>query len=221
MTGTPTTAITPEGIGAPIETVDDAIAEDGRLAAVIEVATERRKALKLWTGATLVRAGAKVEHPDGAGTALITDPSTRPHVADEAAFLAWALVNEPDRTTTRQTIAARPIERALAGEEGDDLAKRLAEILDEIPDAVTTEVVTEEKLPADLAKPKVSRELEDGRLVHKETGEIIPGLELRQASQPTPQIKPDKETVSALAEEIRSRLTPVPSLETGEEADDE
>lgn len=219
-TDTPTTAITPEGIGAPIETLDDAIAEDGRLAAVIEVATERRKDLKAWAGSTLGRAGAKVEHPDGAGTALITDPSTRPNVTDEAAFLAWALVYYPDRTTTRQTVDAFPIQRALEGADGDDLAKRLAEILDEIPDAVTTEVVTEEKLPADLAKPKVSRELEDGRLVDKATGEVIPGLELRQASSPTPQIKPDKDLVASIAAEIRGRLTPVPALET-EEPDDE
>lgn len=216
---TATTAITPEGIGAPIETINDAIDEDARLAAVIEVATERRKELKAWTGATLGRAGAKAEHPDGAGTALITDPSTKPHVTDEEAFLAWALVNYPDRTGTRQTVQTGPIERALAGAEGDDLAKRLAEVLDEIPDAVTTEVITEEKLPADLAKPKVSRELADGRLVDKETGEIIPGLELRQASQPSPQIKPDKGLVATLADTIRGRLTPVPALETEEPAD--
>lgn len=211
---TPTTAITPEGIGAPIETVDDAIAETARLVAVVAVAQERIGDLKAWTMRTLVRPGMKVEHPDGAGTANITDPSTRPKITDEGAFLAWALVNHPDRTTTRQYVNADAIGRALDGDEGDDLAKRLAVLLDEISDAVTTEVVTEEKLPGDLAKPKTSRELADGRLVDKGTGEIIPGLELRQASQPSPQIKPDRDLVSAIADEIRSRLTPVPALET-------
>lgn len=213
MQGSNVMAVTPEGVGSAIETIDDAIAEDARLKAVSEIADERRKALKAWVGSTLSRAGDRVD-AEGIGTALLTDPSTVPTIVDDAAFRAWAITSHPDRTDTVARVDPVKIEQALAG--GDDLADRLAEILDEISGAVTTEVLVDGKLTKDLAKPANSRELDDGRLVDKRTGEIIPGLELRQASQPAPQIKPDRDLVAKIADEIRGRLTPVPSLGEGD-----
>lgn len=214
-----TVAVAPEGLGAPIGNVDDAIAETARLDAILEVAGDRRKALKAWVGTQLGRAGTKIES-EGLGTALLTDPKARPVIVDDEAFRAWALREHPDATQTVQRVDPRAIERALAGEEGEEIAARLTELLDSIPGAVTTDVTVSDKLAGQVAKPGEARELEDGRLVVKATGEVIPGLRLELASDPAPQVKADKELVARLVEEITGRLTPLPALEEGPDTEE-
>jgi hypothetical protein len=201
-----------------IATVDDAIRHDAALAAVVDVATGRRAQLKAWVGEQLGRPGAKAA-VDGIGKALVTDPQTRAQVVDDQAFRAWALRTHPDRTDTVDRVRTGVIERALAGDMGDDLAARLAALLDEIPGAVETEVVVDAKLADDVAKPAVARELDDGRLVVKETGEIIPGVELGLASSPSPRVTPDKGYVAELADRIAGSLPDLPALAAQEAAE--
>lgn len=200
-------------LGRPVETIDDAIRQDAILAAIETVVVGRRKALKAWAADRLARPGARVEVAD-VGVALLTDPKPRAQVVDEDAFRAWALLAHPDRTGTVERLDKAVLEAVLAGDHGDDLAAELRDVIDGIPGALETQVVVEENLATDVAKPSVARELADGRVVDKATGEVIPGIEIRMASSPSPRLTPDKPLVARLADEIVERLAPLHTEES-------
>ena len=205
--------------------VADLIEQDATLAAIGDVVAARRAGLKILAGRWLGHPGAKIE--TAAGSALVTDPKMRGTVVDPDAFLSWALRAQPERCTSRVEVSAEAIRRALDGEHdpglpipgsGFPISVRLAEILDEIPGAVTTVPIVDDKLATDLAKPAASREDADGRLWSKATGEEIPGLALRPASEARPHIKPDPDRVADLAGRIVDRLAPLPTLEEAPDA---
>lgn len=198
----------------PIAGIDDAIAETLHLTAVAKVVDDRIKALKAYTGRALGRPGAS-RKIDGIGTALVTDPTLRPEVVDDDAFRAWALEAHPDRTEVVRRVDPAAIATAL---DDPDVGPRLAAILDEVEGAVTADVVISAKLVDEVAKPTQVREMDDGTLVDRQTGEIIPGVRLKLASTPSPRITPDKDAVAALVAEIAGRLTVVPELEEPSDA---
>jgi hypothetical protein len=209
----PTDVYAFDGLDTPTD-VAGLIVQDATLAAIGDVVAARRTGLRMLAHRWLGHPGAKLE--SAAGTALVTDPKMRGTVVDPDAFLSWALRSQPDRTSTQVEIAEGPIVRALAGEFDvldDRLSVRLAEILDEIPGAVTVVPIVDERLATDLGKPSVSREDADGRLWLKATGEEIPGLALRPASQPRPKITPDPDLVATVAGSIVDRLAPLPALD--------
>lgn len=203
-------------IGGPIETTSDAIREEALLRAIAEVVKTRRAALKAFVGQH--RPGWKTE--TDLGSALVTSPSRRPTIVDEDAFLAWAIETHPEATRTVERLNTTPIADALDGRfdeddpEADPLSDVLRELLDGIPGAITRSTIVEESLPKRVTDSSVALEREDGTVVDRETGEVIPGVEVVAASSPSPRITPDKSTVEALVEEITSRLGPITQEDT-------
>ena len=119
-------------------------------------------------------------------SAQITAPQPQPHVSDREAFAAWwAEQGWPCETVDRVEVIdhGRAIPELTIVDNGDDpamppemfykAARALAECL-----AITTEVVLPEDAPANAAEQ--CEPTDDGGYVHRDTGEMVPGLEWRR-----------------------------------------
>lgn len=224
MTGVPTETGTLVPFGRPIRDLRSALEEHTVLEAILEVATARKAKIRDYLSHAEPEIAAALESGDGyahevphVGTASVTSPNRKPKVVDRDAFEAWALRTYPDRTTTREVVDWSVVESA--ARDDAEVRRRIFEILDEIPNAVTTETLLDEKLERDLLKPKATKilEEEDGstRVFVKDTGEEIPGFEAPYASSPTLRVQADPDARSSIVESISGRL---PEIATGEEA---
>lgn len=199
--------------GTPAQNLPDAFRAYATLGAVVEVATERRDALKAWI--TDGRAAGWERTIDGVGKALITKPSTKAVVVDRDAFEAWALEDPDVEADVRTDVDWSVLGSWVEAHPDEPLAEAVVELLDELPGARTTTTLLPEKLLGQILKG--AKILDDGRVVNPETSEIIPGVEARQASTPSPRITPDPDLVLEVGAQIRSALGPV-AIEKGGEA---
>lgn len=203
--------------GRPIRDVASALAEYATLAAIEEVAEDRRRQIRDYLAATDPQIRRSLTGPGGyaheephVGTVSVTTPRRKPVIVDRDAFEAWALIEYPDRSETRERVDWPTV--AAAFDAHDDIREEILPILDGIPNAIRVEVYLDEKLPADLLKPRLSTVLEtdDGtRVVIKATGETVPGLSAPYASKPTLRITPDPAVVARVEGEILAALHPI------------
>lgn len=226
MTETTDTAGAVVPFGRPITDLRSALEEHTALEAILEVATARKAKVRAYlehadepVRRALADGKGYAHEVPNVGTVSVTSPNRKPKVVDRDAFEAWALRTYPDRTTTREVVDWSTVEAAARADA--DLRERLFEILDEIPNAVQTETLLDEKLERDLLKPKRTVILEnaDGStsVVVKDTGERIPGFEAPYASTPSLRVQADPDARSRIAESIAGRL---PEITTGDEEGD-
>lgn len=209
--------------GRPIRDLRSALEEAVVLDAILDVANDRKTKIRGYltvaehaVAAALEDGNGYAHEVPGVGTVSVTSPHRKPKIVDRDAFEAWALRTYPERTATRERVDWTVVEQA--ARDDADVRARLFAILDEIPDAVTTETLLDEKLERDLLKPARTAILEavDGTttVVVKDSGERIPGLEAPYASRPSLRVQADPDARSRLVDLISGRL---PEIATGDD----
>lgn len=208
-----------------ISTAVDALTLEAHALAVADVMQERvdvaRDLLARLSGH---EPGWKIED-DRLGSALVTEPKPRPEIVDDPAWRAWVAESYPKRVATVERVNPDAIEDALA--RGDYRAELLREVLAEIPGALETDTVIDDKLLAEIYKGDRKRleaelarpDVDERELIDTTTGETVPGVRVSLASTPNLRVTIDKRTRSELADELRERLGPL-ELDAGEEDPD-
>lgn len=221
-----TETTTPVPFGRPIRDLRSALEETVVLDAILEVATARKAKIKGYLESFDDSIRKALETGDGygheiphVGSVTVTSPNRKAKIVDRDAFEAWVLREYPERCTTREVVDWQVVEEAMRADH-DDVRRRILEILDDVPNAVTVETILPAKIADEQIKPKRSIVLEgdDGTtsVVVKETGDRIPGLEAPYASTPSLRVASDPDARSEVAKAIAGNL---PEIATGEEGD--
>lgn len=211
----------PLPVGSPLSTVDDAMAEEVALAAVEDVVRRRRTDVRAWI-ADRPEIATALESGDGAsvdtvyGTAGVTSPRLKPQVDDDAVFEQWVIDTMPEQVTTREDVNWSVVDTAMR--QDPDLREAILHLLDGVDGATTVRTVMPEGLTRDLLKKKHGVVRDDGTVVSKRTGEVVPGLRAVPASTPSLRITPDKDRVAGLADSVYARITPLEAPEPDPEA---
>ena len=122
---------------------------------------------------------ARGDGPLAGWSAQITAPQPKPHVTDREAFAQWWQEQGwPCQEDARVEVIdqVRAVEGLTAAENGEDGYAALTKLVDSLK--VVYEVILPEKAhesAAELCDPT-----DDGGYVHRDTGEMVPGLEWRQ-----------------------------------------
>lgn len=213
-----TTALIPAD--APrIETIRDALEEEARMVAVEIVVKARKAKVREWLDAEAnaqeARTGTTFTSKlKGLGTAYRDEPSERIVVHDEAEWFAWCLDN--DLATVKLRVNAAALEREI--ENGTDVGKRLAAVLDEIDNAVRPDTIVAADTVETIAAECDRREIDGEVYLVTKDAEILP-LRVETSRAPRLTVKVDPALKAKLAAEIEARLTPIAILPSPEEAD--